>query len=298
MTTIAIDKIDPNPDQPRKKFSPAHIDGLANSIRERGLLQAITVRPSRKGRFEIVAGECRWRAHKRLAERGFTTFSNIKATVVRMDDLARDIAAIVENLQREDISPIEEARSFKRLVDRGLEPEEIAKQCGCAVFRVRWRLQLLNLAPDIVKLFDADQIDRQQAMEISRLPDHADQHRILRLINRGQLQGWKAVRNAVDAIISGATQADIFGDAAPKASRAETRTVSGMEARIAEMTKLLGAGWRDGECIVAARVNLDRAGLMADRLNAIAKTCGIMERELRQVAAQGRIVLSQPRKAS
>jgi ParB family chromosome partitioning protein len=266
-----------------------------------GLLQAITVRPHRKGRFEIVAGECRWRAHKLLAERGFKTFSTIKATVVRMNNLARDIAAIIENLQREDIAPIEEARAFKQLVDRGLEPEQIAKQVGCAVFRVRWRLALLNLAPPILALFEADQLDRQQAMEISRLPDHADQNRILRLINRGQLQGWKPVRNAVEAIIEGATQADIFGDAAPKPSREDARTLTAMEQRIEVMTKLLGAGWRNGECIVAARINLDRAGLMADRLNAIAKTCGIMERELRHVAAQGRIVLRQTnnkRKAS
>jgi ParB family chromosome partitioning protein len=288
---IALAKIDPNPDQPRKTFDAAHIEGLAASIRAQGLLQAITVRPHRRGRFEIVAGECRWRAHKLLADRGIKGFSTIKATVVRLDDLARDIAAIVENLQRQDISPIEEARGFARLAKRGLEPEQIAKQVGCAVFRVRWRLQLLNLAPPILRLFEADQIDRQQAMEISRLTDHRAQHRILRLISRGQLQGWKAVRNAVDAIIEGATQADIFGDAAPKPSREEARRLTAMEARIEEASKLLGAGWRNGECVVAARVSLDRAGTMADRLNAIAKTCGHMERELRQIAAQGRIVL-------
>jgi ParB/RepB/Spo0J family partition protein len=294
--TIALDKIDPNKDQPRKTFPAAQIAGLADSIRAQGLLQPIVVRPHRRGRFEIVVGECRWRAHKLLADRGIKGFSTIKATVVRMDERARDIAAIVENLQRTDVAPVEEARAFQRLIDRGLEPEEIAKQVGCAVFRVRWRLQLLNLAPPILDLFAADQIDRQQAMEISRLDDHAEQRRILRLINRGQLQGWKPVRNAVDALIDGATQADIFGDAAPKPTREDTRTVTAMEARIDQMIKLLGAGWRNGECVVAARVNLDRAGHMADQLNAIAKTCGIMERELRNVAAQGRIVL--PRRAS
>jgi ParB family chromosome partitioning protein len=288
---IALDKIDPNPDQPRKIFPPEHIEGLADSIQANGLLQGITVRPHRKGRFEIVFGECRWRAHKLLTDRGIKGFSTIKSTVVRMDDLAREIAAIVENLQRQDVSPIEEARSFKRLADRGLEPEEIAKQVGCAIFRVKWRLMLLNLAPEILKLFEADQIDRQQAMEISRLQEHADQRRILRLINRGQLQGWGAVRNAVDTILDGTTQADIFGDDAPKPTREDARTLTTMEARIEQTTKMLGAGWRNGECVVAARVNLDRAGLMADRLDAIAKTCGVMARELRNVTAQGRIVL-------
>jgi ParB family chromosome partitioning protein len=284
--TIAIARIDPNPDQPRKKFEEASLRELADSIRERGLLQPITVRPNGQ-RFEIVAGERRWRAHRLLAKQEIT------ANVVAMDDGERDLAAIIENLQREDIAPIEEANAFRRLIDKGMTAEDIAKATGAALFRVRWRLQLLNLSPAILALFEGAQLDRQQAMEIARLSEHRDQARILRLINAGKLVGWKSVRNAVDAILTQATQADIFGDLAPKPTRADAKTVAGMERRITDVIEMVGRGWHDGECIICARVNLDRAGKIADQLAALQTTMRVMERELRNVTAQGQIVLNQ-----
>jgi ParB family transcriptional regulator, chromosome partitioning protein len=289
---IPIARIDPNPDQPRKRFEPAALAELADSIRVNGLLQPITVRP-RGRRFEIVAGERRWRAHGLLVKQGHKRFAEITCNVVAMDDGERDIAAIIENLQREDIAPIEEANAFKRLVDRGMTAEDIAKATGAALFRVRWRLQLLNLSPAILALFEAAQLDRQQAMEIARLPGHGDQARILRLINAGKLVGWKSVRNAVDAIMTQATQADIFGDLAPKPTKADAKLVANMEQRIAQVIEMVGRGWRDGECIICARVNLDRAGKIADQLAALQSTFRVMERELRNVTAQGQIVLTQ-----
>jgi ParB family chromosome partitioning protein len=287
---IPIASIDPNPDQPRKHFDEAALRELADSIRERGLLQPITVRPNRK-RFEIIAGERRWRAHGLLVKQGHTAFRWIAANVAAMDDNARDLAAIIENLQREDITPIEEANAFKRLIDQGMTAEDIAKATGAAPFRVRWRLQLLNLSPGILALFKASQLDRQQAMEIARLPDHRDQARILRLINAGKLVGWKPTRNAVDALLTEATQADIFGDAAPKPSKDDAKAVAGMERRIADVIEMVGRGWRDGECIIAARVDPDRAGKMADQLGELQKALRVMERELRNVTAQGQIVM-------
>jgi hypothetical protein len=156
---------------------------------------------------------------------------------------------------------------------------------------VRWRLQLLNLAPGILALFEAAQLDRQQAMEIARLPDHRDQARILRLINAGKLVGWKATRNAVDALLTSATQADIFGEAAPEPSKQDAKIVAGMERRITDVAEMVGRGWKDGECIIAARIDLNRAGKMADQLAELQKALRIMERELRHVTAQGQIVL-------
>jgi len=287
---LPIGSIDPNPDQPRKHFDETALRELAASILAQGLLQPITVRPKGK-RFEIVAGERRWRAHGLLVKQGHAGFRTATCNVLAMNDNARDLAAIIENLQREDIKPIEEAHAFKRLIDQGMTAEDIAQATGAALFRVRWRLQLLNLAPGILALFEASQLDRQQAMEIARLPDHRDQARILRLINAGKLVGWKPTRNAVDALLTEATQADIFGEAAPKPSKQDAKIVAGMERRIADVLEMVGRGWKDGECIIAARIDLNRAGKMADQLAELQKALRIMERELRHVTAQGQIVL-------
>ena len=106
LTAIPLDRVFPNPDQPRKKFEPTALAELASSIRNLGLLQPITVRPVEGGTYEIVAGERRWRAHCLLNERGELPGGVILAHVREMDVQQRDIEAIVENLSRADITPM------------------------------------------------------------------------------------------------------------------------------------------------------------------------------------------------
>jgi len=292
--TLSLALIDRNLDQPRADFqSPeavAAIEALADSIRANGLIEPILVRP--KGdRYEIVAGENRYRAHVRLCERGIPGFDVIRANVREMTDQERDIIAIVENVQRRDLKPMEEARAYKRLLDQGLTPAEIAERTGQAKFRIDWRLSLLNLDDGIVKLLDSGQIDRQSAMELSRLPAQHDQRRVLSMLNTGQLKGWKALRNAVDAVAGGMTQADIFGDA-PRATDADVAKVRGMEAKIESVAAMVGAGWKSGECIIANKVDPGRATAMADRIAAINAALRIMERELRNTAAQAQLAVT------
>lgn len=282
VSQVAMDLIDPDPTQPRQHFDAGELAELAASIKAKGLLQPITVRPV-GDRYQIVMGERRWRAHQLLGA------DTIAAQVRDMTDRDKAIAAIVENLQRVDVTPLEEADAFARLVAQGMTPEEIAKETGAVLFRVQWRLRLLGLDPAIRKLFETGNLDRQQAMEIARLSDHADQHRILRLINRGHLSGWKAVRNAVDAILGNVTQADIFGDAG-KASDEDVARLTAMEKRIQSVATMVGKGWKDGECVVATRVNPDRVSTMAGKIAEIQKALRIMERELRNASAQVAVV--------
>src|SRR5882724_1903997 len=196
---ISTALIDRNPDQPRTDFeSPealAAIEALADSIlASHGVLQPILVRPRPGGRFEIVGGERRWRAHRLLVKRGHAQFGEIVATVRDMTDRERDVAAIVENVQRRDLKPMEEARSYKRLLDQGMTPDEIAAATGQAKFRVDWRLSLLNLDDGVAHLFETGQIDRQHALELARLPSAHDQRRVVGMINRGEVKGWGALR--------------------------------------------------------------------------------------------------------
>lgn len=292
---IPIGRIDPDPKQPRKKFGPAELESLADSIEANDLIQPISVRPGRKGHYIIVAGERRWRSHGILVARGLRRFAFIACNVETKRATAAGIRIkqIVENIAREDLEPLEEARAFAQLVeDFGMTPEEIAEKAGLAVFRVRWRLSLLNLAPPIARMVEAGHLDRQQALEVARLDDHADQTRLVQMINRHELVGWKAVRNAADAILNRITPTDLFGDAAPTVSASEIATLGGMEHKIGTVADMVAFGWRAGECIIANKVSPDRAGMMADKLAAIRTAISHMERELRNAGAQVKIAIA------
>ena len=143
---IAIDRITPNPKQPRRTFGETELAELTESIRARGVLQAILVRhdPSRPEMFEIVAGERRWRAARRAG------LSVIPAVVRAFDD--RDVLeiAIIENVQRADLNPVEEAEAYKSLMERfGRTQESVATQVGKSREHVANTIRLLSLPDDV-----------------------------------------------------------------------------------------------------------------------------------------------------
>jgi ParB family transcriptional regulator, chromosome partitioning protein len=144
---IAIDRIVPNPKQPRRTFVESELQELAESIRLKGVLQPILVRPdpANADMFEIIAGERRWRAARRA---GLTA---IPAVVRPMDDREMLEIAIIENVQRSDLNPVEEAEAYKSLIDRfGRTQESVATQVGKSREHVSNTLRLLNL-PDEVR---------------------------------------------------------------------------------------------------------------------------------------------------
>jgi ParB family chromosome partitioning protein len=280
---IKVGLISPNPDQPRKLFDAVKLQELAASIVENGLMQPIKVRPRGK-RFEIVIGERRWRAHKLIGA------DTIEAIVEVVDDRQRDIEAIVENLQRADVTPMEEARAYQRLIDQGMTVDELATKIGVQQkWRITDRLRLLNLAPEFIHLFETGNLSSEAVYEVSRLESHADQHRIITMINRGQLKGYNAIRAAVMALTEGTMQQDIFADR-PKATPAELKTVGTMEARVEQVARMVQAGFQENEVVIARKVAPDRARLMADKLGLIRKHCLIMENDLRRAAAQGELM--------
>ena len=144
---IAVDRIIPNPKQPRRTFVESDLQELSDSIREKGVLQPILVRPdpSNADMFEIIAGERRWRAARRA---GLTA---IPAIIRTMDDREVLEIAIIENVQRADLNPIEEAEAYKSLIDRfGRTQESVATQVGKSREHISNTLRLLNL-PDEVR---------------------------------------------------------------------------------------------------------------------------------------------------
>jgi hypothetical protein len=111
------------------------------------------------------------------------------------------------------------------------------------------------------------------------------------MVARGQLQGYAAIRSAVQAVLNETSAVDLFGTATPKATEENIRTVSAMERKIESVVGMVAGGWRDGECVVACKVAPDRARLMADKLAALKRSISIMESQLRATAAQAEIVL-------
>lgn len=143
---IAIDRIVPNPKQPRRTFAEAELEELTESIRTRGVIQPILVRPdqTQPEMFEIVAGERRWRAARRAG------LSVVPAVVREMDDREMLEIAIIENVQRADLNAVEEAEAYKALIDRfGRTQESVAQQVGKSREHVSNTLRLLSLPEDV-----------------------------------------------------------------------------------------------------------------------------------------------------
>jgi len=145
--TLPIYKVEPNPDQPRQDFDEEELQALADSIQEHGIIQPLTVRELKSGYYQIIAGERRWRA-ARLAD-----LSEVPVVVIEADDKKAMELALIENLQRQDLNPVEEALGYRSLMeDHGLTQEEAAKQVGKSRPAVANALRLLSLNPDLLDL--------------------------------------------------------------------------------------------------------------------------------------------------
>ena len=144
---VPIEKISPNPEQPRKRFDPQDLDDLANSIREKGVIQPLIVRRRDDGTFEIVAGERRWRASQ------MAQLHELPIIVREFTDVEVLEVAIIENIQRADLNSIEEAAGYRQLMDRfGHTQEKMAEALGKSRSHIANLLRLLNLPEDVLEL--------------------------------------------------------------------------------------------------------------------------------------------------
>ena len=143
---LPIYKVEPNPDQPRRDFDEEELQALADSIQEHGIIQPLTVRELHSGYYQIIAGERRWRA-ARLAN-----LTEIPVVIIEADDKKAMELALIENLQRQDLNPVEEALGYRSLMDDyGLTQEEAAKRVGKSRPAVANALRLLGLAPEVLE---------------------------------------------------------------------------------------------------------------------------------------------------
>ncbi len=143
---LPIYKVEPNPNQPRQDFDEEELQALADSIADHGIVQPLTVRQLDSGYYQIIAGERRWRA-ARLAG-----LSEVPAVIMEADDKKAMELALIENLQRQDLNPVEEALGYRCLMDdHGMKQEEVAQRVGKSRPTVTNALRLLNLCPEILE---------------------------------------------------------------------------------------------------------------------------------------------------
>lgn len=152
---VSISDLVPNKYQPRKIFDEANLEDLTNSIKERGMIQPIIVRNSNNDRskFEIIAGERRWLAAQRAG------LHNVPVVITEADDLKSLEFAIVENVQRHDLNPLEEAQGYKRLIDEfSYDQEKVSKFIGKSRSHITNSLRLLTLPDDVIKLIETQKL--------------------------------------------------------------------------------------------------------------------------------------------
>ncbi len=172
---IPIDMIDPSPHQPRRAFDEDALMALAGSVRARGVLQPVLVRPLPSGRYELIAGERRWRA-ARLAELG-----SIPALVRRHDDAASLEVALIENMAREDLNPVEEARACAALVEEiGLTREEVGVRVGRSRVAVSNLIRLLDLPDEALELLERGHLTEGHGRALLLTDDHAARRTLAR----------------------------------------------------------------------------------------------------------------------
>lgn len=181
VSEIKLSLIEPNRNQPRKSFDPEKIDALAKSISEHGLIQPIIISPIEGGRYRIVAGERRWRAAKKAG------LSTVPTVIREYSDEETAQIALIENLQREDLNPIEEALGYRTLInDFSLTQEAVSEKIGKSRSAVANSLRLLSLSDDIQKLLIDGRLTGGHARALLSVEDEELRNELAqKIINEG-----------------------------------------------------------------------------------------------------------------
>lgn len=211
---VDIDLIEPNPDQPRYHFNEAKLEELAQSIKANGLVQPILLRRVASGRYQIVAGERRWRAAQRAG------LHKVNAVIRSIPDAKLLELALIENIQRAELNPIEEALAYQRLIQTlGLTQDEVAHRVGKDRSSIANYLRLLKLPSQIQKMLEEELLSMGHARALLGLESEADQLRLAEEIIAGKL----SVRDTEQAVKRATSGASIRESSTPKNNDANIR---------------------------------------------------------------------------
>ena len=172
---VAVELVSPNPEQPRKRFDEDALQALAESVRERGVLQPVLVRPRAGGTYELVAGERRWRAAQ------IAGLQTLPALVQKRDDAQSLEIALIENMAREDLNPVDAARAVAGLVEElGLTREAVGRRVGRSRVAISNLLRLLDLPDEALALVEDGSLTEGHGRALLLADDHAERRRLAR----------------------------------------------------------------------------------------------------------------------
>ncbi|HEX7591672.1 MAG TPA: ParB/RepB/Spo0J family partition protein [Candidatus Limnocylindrales bacterium] len=189
---IPVDKVTANPNQPRLSMDKAGLEDLTNSVREHGVLQPILVRPKPNGHYELIAGERRWRAAQGAG------LNSIPALIEEIDDETALEIAVIENLQREDLSPIDEALIYDKMIrEHGYSIRKLAQKLGKDKGYLENRLRLADAPPEIRELVSVRKDTLSHAYELLKVKDPKKRKHLADMVARGELSLIK-LRERID----------------------------------------------------------------------------------------------------
>jgi ParB family chromosome partitioning protein len=227
LVELPLDVIHSNPRQPRRRFEPEATAGLASSLRLQGVLQPVVVRPRPSGGYELIAGERRWRAAR---EAGLAT---LPAIVRDTDDRETLLLSLVENVAREDLSPVEEARAYASLVDEfELSLGEVAERVGRSKAGVSNRLRLLELPEEVLWMLARGELTEGHARAVLAVPDDAGRLRLARRVARDGLTVRAAERAAQENGARRRPRATAVDPALAERARGAAQRLTGLPARV------------------------------------------------------------------
>lgn len=276
-SSLAINLIYPNPDQPRKHFDQGALEELSENIRQYGVLQPLVV--TRRGKkFLLIAGERRWRASQ-IAGRKY-----VPVRIIEADDAMVEELALLENIMRRDLNLIEEARGYQALLDRGYTEEALSAKLGFKqIWRIRERTQLLNLAGDYQDAVIKGILSPSQGFELSRLP-REKQAVVFRKIRDGQLVGYDRLRSFVSALVNIQETMAMFD--LPAMTKSEEQTLTGYEKMIERCTEVVSKAYDNNDLVVLKKVTRGNLQVNIARLDLIIRDLGKIKRALTETMMQ------------
>jgi ParB family chromosome partitioning protein len=262
---LPVELISPNPHQPRRHFDEDTLVSLAGSLTERGILQPVLVRPIPGGTYELIAGERRWRAAQ------LAGLDTIPALVRPQDDAASLELALIENMAREDLSPVEEARACALLVEElGLTQDAVGKRVGKSRVAVSNLLRLLDLPDEALTLLSEGRLTEGHGRAVLMAPDHDDRRRLARA---AAAEGWSVretearARAAANPGAGGTIRATRRAGLHPDQEEAAERLGEALGRALGTDVKVKPKG--DGYSVSLAFASLDEALEVAARLGAV-----------------------------
>ncbi len=280
MTSLLLEQIYPNPDQPRKHFRQDKLEELAQSISICGLMEPLILVP-RGDRYMSIAGERRWRACR------IAGLKEVPVRILEADDQKVAELSLLENLQREDLNIIEEAKAYQGLIDMGLTQEEISMKMGIKQsWRIQERLNLLKLHKIYQDCVVMGILTPSQAQEMSRVPVERQKF-VFDCIKSGKADTYNKLRSLVNALVMAENQTSFL----PEPTEKEKAVVNKYDRMSERLTNFLNQSLNREDLSVLSKVlarptgvNIERIDLIIDHLNRIKKA--LQEADSRKEIAQ------------